>query len=146
MSATSQIFLGVVFLMFGCAIYLLFRSKSLNIYQWCTSLGLSNAIDYARSCVRYWSIPDSIRFSLPDSLYCASYILIMDAIWQDSNYFIKYSVISVVPIVTIGSEIFQYFGLIKGTYDFLDLVFYSVPFIAYVLYKYYTFKLNILNF
>jgi len=31
--------IGIVFLVVGCAIYLLFRSKSLNIYQWCYSLG-----------------------------------------------------------------------------------------------------------
>ena len=146
MSTTSKVILGSVFLMLGCTIYLLFRSKSLNIYQWCTSLGLSTAIDYARNCVRYWNIPDFIRFSLPDGLYCAAYILIMDAIWLKDDSLIKHTIISIGPLVTISIEIFQYFGLVKGTYDFWDLVFYSFPFIAYVLYKYYTFKLNILKF
>lgn len=142
MSATSQIFLGVVFLMFGCVIYLLFRTKTLNIYQWCSLLGLSNFIDYARVWVSAWNIPDFIRYSLPDGLYCAAYILLMDAIWHDGDSLIKHFVIIFVPVVTIGSEIFQYYGLVKGTYDFCDLVSYSLPYIAYILYKYHSFMFN----
>ncbi len=146
MSTTSKVILGSVFLVLGCAIYLLFRSKSLNIYQWCTSLGLSTAIDYARNCVRYWNIPDFIRFSLPDGLYCAAYILIMDAIWLKNDSLTKHIIISIGPLVTIGIEILQYFGLVKGTFDICDLLFYSVPFVAYYLNKYHLyFKFNYLK-
>ena len=144
-SATSKVILGGVFLMIGCAIYLLFRSKTLNLYQWCSALGLSDVIDYARIYAHNWNIPDFVRYSLPDGLYCAAYILLMDAIWHDGDSLIKHFVIIFVPVVSIGSEIFQYYGLFKGTYDFCDLVFYSVPFIAYILYKYHSFKFNKLN-
>ena len=142
MSATSQIFLGVVFLMFGCAIYLLFRTKTLNIYQWCSFLGLSKFIDNARTWVSDWNIPDFVRYSLPDGLYCAAYILIIDAIWKDDDSPIKHFIISLVPAVTISSEILQYFRVVKGTFDFCDLLFYSVPFIAYYITKYH-FMFNI---
>lgn len=143
MSATSQIFLGVVFLMFGCVIYLLFRTKTLNIYQWCSLLGLSNFIDYARVWVSAWNIPDFIRYSLPDGLYCAAYILIIDAIWKDDNSLLKHFVIALVPLVTITSEIFQYFRLVKGTFDLCDLLFYSTPIISYYLRKYHSYYFNI---
>lgn len=142
MSATSQVILGVVFLTFGCAIYLLFRAKTLNIYQWCSLLGLSKFIDYARAWLSDWNIPDFVRYSLPDGLYCAAYILIIDAIWKDHDSLIKHLVIALVPLVTITSEIFQYFGLVKGTFDLYDLLFYSVPLIAYYINKYY-FKFNL---
>ncbi len=137
-----KVICGIVCLTGGCTIYLLFRCKSLNIYQWCTALGLSKIIDSLRYAVQNWNIAEWIRFSLPDGLYCISYILIMDAIWQDDDNRFKYVVVSLVPAVTISSEILQYLGMVKGTFDFCDLVFYSVPFIAYILYNYHPFKCN----
>ena len=142
MSSTSKVILGVVFLMVGCAIYLLFRSKSLNIYLWCSALGLTSIIDYSRIFVNNWSIPDFVKFSLPDGLYCAAYILIMDAIWEKDESTIKHFIISLAPALTILFEILQYFGVVKGTFDFRDLVFYGVPFMAYYFCKYYSFKFN----
>lgn len=138
MSTSSKVALGVVFLMLGCVIYLLFRSKTLNIYQWCSSLGLAKIIDYARFCVYDWSLPDFVKYSLPDGLYCAAYILFIDAIWQDNNNLIKHIVIAIVPIVTISTEILQYYGLVKGTFDSYDLLFYSIPIIVYYFNKYHS--------
>ena len=129
---TSEILLGVVLLVCGCAIYLLFRSKSLNIYQWCMTLGLANMIDFLRHAVQDWNITGWVRFSLPDGLYCAAYILIIDAIWYNDNGFIKNIIISLVPIVTISSEILQFFGLVKGTFDIYDLICYSLPPVIYM--------------
>ena len=129
---TSEIVLGVFFLVCGCAIYLLFRSKTLNIYQWCSALGLSNMINSLRYSVQDWKISDFTKFSLPDGLYCAAYILIMDAIWHYDSRIVKYIVLSFVPLITISSEVFQYFGLVKGTFDIYDLVSYSIPPVIYL--------------
>lgn len=139
--AILKVTLGIAFLTGGCGIYLLFRTKTLNIYQWCVSLRLANMIDALRYTVHDWNIPDFVRYSLPDGLYVAAYILIMDAIWQDDDSLIKQLVIALIPAVTITSEIFQYFGLIKGTFDVTDLFFYSAPYIAYYINKY-QFKFN----
>lgn len=139
---TSEIILGVIFLVCGCAIYLLYRSKSLNIYQWCMSLGLSNTIDSLRYTVQDWNISAWVRYSLPDGLYCAAYILIIDAIWKNDNHFIKYIIISLVPLVTISSELLQYFGLVKGTFDIYDLICYSIPPMIYFIYIYNLFMFN----
>ena len=137
-----KVILGIVCLACGCTIYLLFRCKSLNIYQWCAALGLSNIIDSLRYAVQDWNIAEWLRFSLPDGLYCAAYILIMDAIWQNDDSFIKHCVIAVVPAITITSEILQFGGLVKGTYDFCDLLLYSIPIIVYYFNKYHSFKFN----
>lgn len=138
----SEFILGGVFLVCGCAIYLLFRSKSLNIYQWCSALGLANTIDSLRNCVQDWSISEFVKFSLPDGLYCAAYILIIDAIWYYDNSVTKNIVISLVPFVTISSEVLQYFGLVKGTFDLNDLICYTTPPMIYLIYIYNSFKLN----
>ena len=130
-NATSKIFLGVVFLVIGCVIYLLFRTKTLYIYQWCAALGLSNVVDHIRFCVHGLNTPDFIKFNLPDGLYCAAYILIMDAIWQNDNSSIKHFIITLLPVVTIASEVLQYYGLVNGTFDVLDLTCYFVPLLIY---------------
>ena len=140
---TSEVALGVLFLACGSAIYLLFRSKALNIYQWCSALGLSSMIDSLRNSVQGWNISDFVKFSLPDGLYCAAYILIIDAIWHYDNGIVKNIVISLVPFVTISSEVLQYFGLVKGTFDVYDLTCYSLPPIIYTTYLFA--KTNIFN-
>lgn len=136
---TSTI-LGLVFITCGCAIYLLFRSKSLNIYHWCTSLGLSNMIDALRLKVYDWNISDFVRYSLPDGLYCAAYILFIDAIWYNDHRLVKYIIISLVPFVTICSEIMQYFGLVKGTFDIYDLICYTIPPTIYLTFVFHSLK------
>lgn len=130
---TSEIILGIMFLVCGCAIYLLFRSKSLNIYQWCMVLGLADMIDTLRYAVQDWNIAKWVRYSLPDGLYCAAYILIIDAIWKNDNRIIKFLIISLVPIVTISSELLQFLGLVKGTFDIYDLICYLVPPMIYLI-------------
>lgn len=123
----SEMVLGVVFLMYGCAIYLLFRSKSLYIYQWCHSLGFANTIDTLRKHVQSWDVSEFVKYSLPDGLYCAAYLLIMDAIWHNDNRIIKYFILSLVPFATISSELLQYFRLVEGTFDVNDLICYLIP-------------------
>lgn len=126
-SNVAKLCIGVIFLVIGCLIYLLFRSKSLYIYVWCKSLGISAPIDTLRLLVHDWSIPDYVRFCLPDGLYCAAYLFIVDVIWHEDKRRQKFFIYAVIPIISIGSEVLQYFGVIKGTYDVLDFVFYIVP-------------------
>ena len=121
MKNTAKVLLGVIFLACGCFIYLLFRSKTLYVYIWSKSLGFSKFIDPLRCIVHDWPMNDFIKFSLPDGLYCAAYILIIDAIWYDDKRIIKYFILSLVPIITVLSEFLQYFGIVQGTFDVLDL-------------------------
>ena len=134
---TSEIILGMTFLAYGCTIYLLFRTKNLNIYQWCSAIELTDIVDNLRLIVEVWKISDFTRYSLPDGLYNAAYILIVDAIWHDDNRLIKFIIISFVPFVSISSEVLQFFGLVKGTFDTYDLMCYAIPPLLYLLIKTY---------
>lgn len=131
-----KILFGFLFLAFGCMIYLLFRSKSLNIYIWCRSLGITDMVDSLRQSFYDYPISDFVRFNLPDGLYCTAYLLIMDAIWKNENGIVKRIVLFLVPLFAISSEIFQYFGWVRGTFDVLDLVCYSVPPLLYMAFYY----------
>ena len=88
-------------------------------------------IESLRNSVQDWNISEFVKFSLPDGLYCAAYILIIDAIWHYDNGIVKNIVISLVPFVTISSEVLQCFGLVKGTFDVYDLTCYTLPPIIY---------------
>ncbi len=140
----QKVALGISFLVCGCAIYLLFRSKTLNIYHWCATLGFSSAIDTLRLWVQNWNIPDFVRFCLPDGLYSAAYILLIDAIWHKEKGIMRNIIVSLVPLVTISSELLQLFGIVRGTFDIYDLVCYTFPLLVYLSINYYqncTFKL-----
>ena len=106
------------------------------------ALGFADMIDSLRHAVQNWNITEWVRYSLPDGLYCAAYILIIDAVWHNDNRIIKYFIISIVPVITIVSEILQYFELVKGTFDIYDLVCYSLPTFIYITYKLCTHLMN----
>ena len=131
----TQIIFAVLILLCGSGIYLLFRSKSLYIYKWCATFGLSDSINSLRYTVSDWNVSEFVKFSLPDGLYCAAYLLIMDAIWRKENGWMKYVIILLVPFVTISSEVLQYFGIFKGTFDYWDLVCYAIPLVIYLIIK-----------
>lgn len=131
----SQILLAVMFLFCGGTIYLLFRSKTLYIYQWCITLGISDFIDSCRYIVHDYQISEFVKFSLPDGLYCAAYILFIEVIWDEEKSFIKYFIISLVPIIAICSEILQFYDIVQGTFDVRDLICYIIPPLIYIVIK-----------
>lgn len=126
---------GAVMLVLGCCIYLLFRSKSLKIHQWCSTMELSQKIDAYRYYVQSWSVPDIVRYSFPDGLYNTAYILIMNSIWDKQKSPLKYFIILFVPVLSIISEVLQNLGIIEGTFDYYDLICYFVPVFIFVCYK-----------
>jgi len=56
----------------------------------------------------------------------------IDAIWHNDKGAIKNIFISLVPLITISSEVLQYFGLVKGTFDIYDLTCYAIPPLVYM--------------
>lgn len=123
---------GLFFLLCGCCVYLLFRSETLIFFQWCGEVGMLTFVESLRSNVDGWTLPTFVKYSLPDGLYCAAYIILMDAIWDKQNGIVKYFFLSIVPVVAIADEILQYYGIVKGTFDIYDLICYVVPVLCYV--------------
>lgn len=130
-NSVYKIIFGLLFLFCGCSIYLLFRSETLNIYQWCSEVGMSGHVDLLRCVVLGWAVPDFVKYSIPDGLYCAAYILMIDAIWGKQKGLSKYLIVSIIPIAAIVYEILQYFGIKNGTFDVCDLMCYWVPVLVY---------------
>ena len=131
-SVASEAVLGVTLLLCGCAVYLLFRSKSVNIYQWASAIGLADTIDSVRDKVQFWSVSDFIKYSLPDGLYCMAYMLIVDAVWHNSRDASAKAAILFVPCAAVCNEMLQYLRWAKGTFDGYDLVCYAFPLLLYI--------------
>ena len=126
-----QVLLGVLCLLVGISIYLLFRSESITLYRWMAAIGITDAIAPLRHSVSLWDVPPFVRFSLPDGLYCLSYILLMNAVWQRSRRPLRLIAASLIPLIAITHELLQVAGLARGTFDWSDLLCYTLPLIGY---------------
>lgn len=112
--------LGLLAITLGGSIYLFFRSEKLLMFEWLKKMGIYDSISAMRieTSDGGWLI-----YSLPDGLWLFSYILIMAALWSFEE---KRTMLYSVPLVVIaiGSELLQFFHLISGTFDVIDLLCY----------------------
>lgn len=132
----KQLFFGsFLTLLFGGLIYILFRTASLKMFSWYETIGFGGLTNELRKFTFQFSnrIPEWILFSLPDGLWIFSYVTLMLVIWRNSVSIKNVFWILIIPLLAIGSELGQLFGLIIGTFDFADLILYilgmTLPFI-----------------
>lgn len=122
------IFSSFISLLLGTMIYILFRTSSLKVFSWLQFIG----IDFLNSSLRKKmvvfseDIPHWVLFSLPDGLWNFSYICLMLAIWEGNISQKNIFWIIIISIVSIGSEIGQWLGLVQGTFDITDVLFYTI--------------------
>ncbi|WP_210148253.1 hypothetical protein [Chryseobacterium scophthalmum] len=127
----NKLFFGsIISLIFGIAIYLLFRTSSLKVFGWLEILN----IDFLNSDIRKFSIkyleilPNWFLYSLPDGLWIFSYVCLMIYIWNFKLNAHSFFWIGTIPLIAIFSEIGQAINVIPGTFDFCDLLFYILGF------------------
>lgn len=98
-------------------IYLLFRSETLLMFRWCEFLHIQHSIDNLRPA---YSLSEWIIYSFPDGLWVLSYILFMGTIWKYDLRKGKVFLL-ILPTIAIISEIMQGLGLLRGTFDMVDV-------------------------
>lgn len=120
-------------ILLGGFIYLLFRSKSLIMFNWFKVIGILDLIQSFRNSFYDFKtcIPNWIYFSIPDALWVYSFtstILLFESNWKVLTFWL------LVPFL-FGPliEIFQLFRLFPGTFDPLDLLFTSIAFMFSIL-------------
>lgn len=114
-------------LMIGGVLYILFRSTSLRMFNWFGMLGLENPIQVSRSFVLHFKndIPSWVYFSLPDGLWTYSFTSSIVIFWKADAK--QTSIWLLIPFLfAIVLEVFQWFHLFPGTFDFLDLLFSTI--------------------
>lgn len=129
-----QSILSFILLGIGGSIYLLFRQKTLLMFKWVESLGLSEYIDRLRDMVSHITLNHITLYSLPDGLWLASYIIVVNIIVSKSN---KHNLLFwslLLPVIAIVFELLQIPEIIPGIFDVFDLICYIAPLIIYLIY------------
>ena len=125
MTELINLFLRVVFpLLIGGFTYLFFRSDSLLMFTWCNSIGILSEIKYIRNILFEIKFPSWVIYNLPDGLWVFSYVNLMLIIWKCKIKKNSIIWISFIPILAIVSELLQLNGLVFGTFDWRDILFY----------------------
>lgn len=116
----------------GGIIYVAFRTKSLLMFSWFDSIGLSGAVDKLRESASAIRLPYSVKYCLPNAFWTVSYILMVDALVSMDNNKVLWAVS--LPIIAILLEFGQYVGLVAGTFDIGDILCYAIPTVCFVIY------------
>lgn len=127
--------ISVVSIFIGGLIYLLFRPANLIMFVWIDHLGLSESLEDKRikSKIILEYIPEWFIYSAPNAFWVFSFGMLMVSIWGIEK---KLKIVfwsSTILLIGIFSEILQYFKLIPGVFDVLDIVFYTLGFLFLLL-------------
>jgi glycopeptide antibiotics resistance protein len=106
-----HLFIGVSTLLIACYLYWLFRDI--------TTLMISEYIDFTNTQSEIKVTNSFLKNNLPDGLFVFSFTIFFTLIWQKEKSFW----ISVPLLFCCLIEFFQ-LGVIKGTFDILDLGIY----------------------
>ena len=122
-----QIIIGhFLTLSMGGLVYISFRQDTLKMFDWFDRVALSELVSRLRRFTLPMAdfFPNWFLYSVPDGLWLFSYLSILLVIWN--NKISKHNVhwLLSVPAIAIVSEIGQWFGIVPGTFDVFDLLFY----------------------
>ena len=129
------IIFSVASLFAGGLIYTLFRPVEALFLNWSHPFGLSYLLRQIRYQTFHFSIhlPNWVVYSLPNGFWAFAYALLITSIWSGSISRLKYVWMTSIPFLVYGYEILQHFGMIPGTFCFLDLVLASAGLLAGIL-------------
>ena len=130
-----KVVLSFAILIIGGLIYVGFRDKSLLMFNWFEQLGIIGAIDAFREIVKSEGVYGWVKNSLPDGLWLFAYMFLVDAIWNGSKSISSYIFIFSLPFWALLSELLQYFGLVPGVFDWIDIASYLFAILLYVIIK-----------
>ena len=124
---------GVLLLVAGGMIYLLFRPKVLLMFLVADSMNAGGLVDSLRLMAADAKMPPFVLYSLPAGLWAASYVLIADSFTRTQPVGGRLLAAAIVPALGFASELMQWAGLLPGTADITDAVCYVVPYLVYLI-------------
>ena len=127
-----QILAGVILLVAGGLIYTLFRPTTLLGFRITDTIGLSPLINNWRTALATQQPATFIVYCLPNGLWSAAFILIMDRLFAHQPLRQRLCWTAVIPGIGITAELLQAVGIVPGTFDWLDILCYAVPYLVYV--------------
>ena len=126
-----QLICGILIVLIGAVIYILFRPTTLLIFQVFRALGIMGIINKLRAMASGIHLPDFAIHCLPNALWVISYIILMDYLWKEKSDATKLRWAVIVPVLGCVSEYLQFIHVVPGTFDIWDFICYCAPFIIY---------------
>lgn len=127
MTRIQSIILFVLFpILVGGLIYIVSRPKSLKMFKWFESINIDPLTNSIRDEFIHIEYPYWVKYNLPDFLWVFSFTSLMLIIWNAKIVNENISYIIFPAAVGVLSEIGQHFGIINGTFDLMDILFYSL--------------------
>ena len=120
--------LAIALLTFACYIYIGYRTSDMILYTWLHIDFQNSLFELIRS--HKYELSNWMIYNMPDALWLLSYLLLIDLIWTKKSI-IKICFLLIIPCFALGIEISQFYGLIEGTGDYLDLLSYTFALVVY---------------
>lgn len=127
--------LSLLILCIGGFIYIGLRDKSLLMFDWFNHLGLSQHVEIIRGVFNSEGVYGWVKNSLPDGFWLFSYMFLVDAIWNGSKSVSSHVFIYYLPLLALLSEILQYWGVVPGVFDWIDVASYLLAILLYITIK-----------
>ncbi|MCR4768959.1 MAG: hypothetical protein K5874_01940 [Bacteroidaceae bacterium] len=132
---TLKATIGITALIVGGLLYVIFRSKSLLMFEWFRMIGLSDMVENLRTKNSGFNLYEWVKDSLPAGLWLFSYLFVIDSLWGYDKNLVYYLFLSVLPAIAICSEFMQFSGMLSGTFDYMDLISYMAAILIFILIK-----------
>ena len=129
---------GLSPLLLGGLLYVLFRSTTLRMFNWCSLIGFDGTIQLARTSLFAFKdyFPNWIFYSLPDGLWVYSFSSAILILWDG-----KLNIWLLIPLLSgVFTEIAQGLYLFPGTFDIIDLFLAIIGLILSIIIINYKFK------
>ena len=135
MSKKIKIWVHIILpIIVGSTIYLLFRPKSILIFDCLKQIHVDSIIDAWRLSVKGYKLFDWIVFCLPGGLWLYSYTYAVGMSWKNEINRKNLFWYLLPLIISISSEFGQRYKIVKGTFDWLDIGFYTLSTIIAILF------------
>lgn len=125
--------LGITPIVFGAFIYLISRPKTILLFEWIRIIKLETLSNKIREFFTEYYLPNWVKYNLPDLLWVFGFTSVMLIIWNGIEARFKSFYIFLPLFIGVMSEILQYFNPKYGTFDLLDIIFYSLGSITSIL-------------
>jgi hypothetical protein len=114
----------VVPVLVGAAIYVLFRSPRLRVFDWLQAMGMDGAVPASRAWARPAAehLPEWLLYSAPDGLWVYGLTACLALVWRGEPGRARRRWLCVGIALGLGGELGQLAGLVPGIFDAADVL------------------------